>query len=312
MGAILWIDSTGATPGEFRTSIVERLPQGTLFLWSAAPQFLNTFLPRSATDRAAMEGDFTKKKGDMDVPFGALPKALLRALVVDPDAEYRRFLHGLLEPHGFEVHQASNGEEGFIAALARRPWLILTDVNMPGMDGFELCRRVRRHNLIRHTPLVFLSAWDDYGARYHGLKLGAHEYLSKGLPPREVLIRLQLVLKRYSDVGPTLRGAHVEGRIEVIGAAGMLQVCHLGRFSGVCTTRSGMLRIQLRFRDGEIVGANSNTARGAEAVYELLSWDRGHFDLLPSDPGEKRPPLGALDYLVLEGCRRLDERRRAV
>jgi DNA-binding response OmpR family regulator len=245
--------------------------------------------------------------------FEALPRPLLKALVVDGDAGYRQFIRGLLVPHGFEVYEAGDGEEGLRTALNpnRRPWLILTDVNMPGMDGFEFCRRVRRHALLRHTPLVFLSGWDDYWERYHGIKLGADDYLSKQTPARELLIRIQLTLKRYADVGTrTNRGAGMEGGIELIGVPGMLQMCHLGRFTGICEVRSGMQRVQITFRDGQVVAAETNRARGAEAVYELLSWTRGHFEFLPGDPGEGEPLGESFDHLLLEGCRRLDEQRR--
>ena len=83
------------------------------------------------------------------------------------------------------MHEATDGEEGLRVALEHRPWLILTDVRMPGGDGFEFCRRVRSHSLIRQTPLLFLSGWDDYKQRYHGLRLGADDFLSKEtLDPR--------------------------------------------------------------------------------------------------------------------------------
>jgi DNA-binding response OmpR family regulator len=245
--------------------------------------------------------------------FEALPKPLLKALVVDGDEDYRQFIRSLLVPHGFEVYEAGDGEEGLRKALDpnRRPWLILTDVNMPGMDGFEFCRRVRKHALLRHTPLVFLSSWDDYWERYHGLKLGADDYLSKQTPARELLIRIQLTLKRYADVGTrTNRGAGMEGGIELIGVPGMLQMCHLGRFTGVCEVRSGMQRVQITFREGQVVDAEANRARGAEAVYELLSWTRGHFEFLPSDQVEGEPLGESFEHLLLEGCRRLDEQRR--
>ncbi len=250
-------------------------------------------------------------KGTPGPGFEALPRPLLKALVVDGDAGYRQFIRGLLLPHGFEVYEAGDGEEGLRMALNRRPWLILTDVNMPAMDGFEFCRRVRKHSLLRNTPLVFLSSWDDYWERYHGLNLGAADYLSKQTPPRELLIRIQLTLKRYADVGTrTNRGSGMEGGIELIGAPGMLQMCHLGRFSGVCTARSGLERIQVVFRDGEVISAEYGRVTGAGAVYDLLSWTRGHFEFLPGDPGEGKPLAESFDYLLLEGCRRLDEQRR--
>ncbi len=284
------------------------------FTDEALAQLVERALPRrevrasAGPDRRAPSGRAAAVAGP---GFEVLPKPLLKALIVDGSEDYRQFVRGLLLPHGFEVYEAADGEEGLKMALSKRPWLILTDVNIGLIDGFEFCRRVKRHTLLKHTPLVFLSSWDEYWERYHGLKLGADDYLSKQTPARELLIRIQLILKRYSDVGTrTTRGAGMEGGIELIGVPGMLQMCHLGRFSGVCTLRSGAERIRIAFREGEIVSAESSRAQGAEAVYELVTWTSGRFEFLPGDPGEGEPLGQSFDHLLLEGCRRLDEQRR--
>jgi len=147
---------------------------------------------------------------------------------------FRAFLKDVLVRRGFTVHEARDGEEALRVALERRPWLIVTDVNMPRVDGVEFCRRVRSHSLIRHTPLIFLSGWDDYKDRYRGLEAGADEFLSKDTSIRELLIRIQILLKRYSDLGArSWRGPGMEGRVEVVGAPGLLQMCHLGRLTGL-------------------------------------------------------------------------------
>jgi DNA-binding response OmpR family regulator len=189
--------------------------------------------------------------------------------------------------------------------------MIVTEVNLPELDGFELCRRIRSHTLTRHTPIIFHSTWDDYRERYLGLQLGADDYLSKGMGPRELLIRIQLVLKRYADVGThTRHGAGLEGDLKLIGSTGLLQMCHLSRFSGSCTVRKSNRKSQIRFRDGEILSAESGKLEGSEAIFELLAWTEGRFEFLPGDPGEGDPLPEAFDFLLLEGCRRLDEERR--
>ena len=243
--------------------------------------------------------------------FDAVPEVLRTALVVDPEAEFRRSVRDLLVARGFTVHEATSGEEALRLALEKRPWLILSEVTVPGLDGFELCRRVRSHSLLHHTPFVFLSRRDDYRDRYHGLRLGADDYLAKATGSRELLIRIQLLLKRYSEMGArNRRGAGMEGSIEVVGAPGMLQMCHLGRLTGVCTVRTATQAVQLQFRNGDIVAADSDTSQGVDAVYDLLSWSRGHFEFVPGDPQPGEPLGETFDQILLEGCRRLDETRR--
>jgi DNA-binding response OmpR family regulator len=243
--------------------------------------------------------------------FDEIPEVLRRVLIVDDNAVFRGFLRGLLEGQGFTVHEAENGQTGLVLALEKRPWLILTDIRMPGDDGFEFCRKVRSHSLIRQTPLLFLSGWDDYKARYQGLELGADDFVSKETPVRELLIRIQLTLKRYMALGRRGRGTGMEGQIEVIGAPGVLQMCHLTRLTGVLVAEDGTRRMTIRFREGEIVGASGDGLEGANAVYAFLAWEAGSFRFAPGDErGERIGPMSFAE-LVLEGCRRLDEARRA-
>jgi CheY-like chemotaxis protein len=237
---------------------------------------------------------------------------LRTVLIADDNKVFRSFLGDVLARHGFTVYVAADGEEALAVALDKRPWLILADVNMPVVDGFELVRRVRSTTLIGHTPFVFLSGWDDYRDRQRGLQLGADEFLSKQTPVRELLIRVHLLLQRYSDVG--VQGARkpvMEGSIEVVGAAGVLQMWHQGRLSGVCTVRAGTQLFEARFRDGEIVYAGLAEHAGAQAVYGFLSWSRGQFRFVPGQVQSGDPIGETFDQLLLEGCRLLDEKRAA-
>ena len=168
--------------------------------------------------------------------FEEFPPLVRDVLVVDDNSVFRRFVRDLLASRGFTVREATNGEEGLQVALEHRPWLILTDVRMPAGDGFEFCRRVRTHSLIRQTPLLFLSGWDDYKQRYQALKLGADDFLSKESSIRELLVRIQLLMKRYADLGGAqLVGGHAgrdPGHRRPGSAAGLPPVASHGRALG--------------------------------------------------------------------------------
>ena len=255
-------------------------------------------LPASTTDLPRLED---------------IPAVLRSVLVVEDNAIFRTFLRSLLTAQGFTVHEAADGDEGLRLALQHRPWLILTDVRMPGADdGFEFCRKVRSHSLIRQTPLLFLSGWDDYKARYQGLELGADDFVSKQTPARELLIRIQVILKRYVDMGTRGRsGPGMQGELDVVGAPGVLQVCHLSRLTGTLTVKDGARRMAVRFREGEVIGAEGEGRTGEAAIFALLAWEEGTFKFAPGDPGSGSPLGTSFSQLLLEGCRRLDEERRA-
>jgi DNA-binding response OmpR family regulator len=241
--------------------------------------------------------------------FDSFPEAFRNVLVVDDNAFFRRFLRDLLSGQGFTVHEAADGEDGLRVALEKHPWLILTDVRMPGTDGFQFCRNVRAHSLIRQTPLLFLSGWDEHKQRYHGLKLGADDFLSKETSVRELLIRIQLVMKRYADLDEQ-KGAGMQGEISVLGVPAALQVCHLSRLSGVLVAENGARVATIRFRDGEVVGAECDGLEGEYGFFAFIAWEAGTFRFTSGDPGAGDVIGGKFDRLLLDGCRRLDEANR--
>jgi DNA-binding response OmpR family regulator len=123
-------------------------------------------------------------------PFESTPHALRSALVVDPDESQRRALADCLIRHDFTVHEATNAEAALRIAVARRPWLIITEAELADASGLEFCTLVRSHSLLCRTPVVFLSECDDCDSRHQALKAGADDYLVKPAPSRELLVRL--------------------------------------------------------------------------------------------------------------------------
>ena len=252
--------------------------------------------------------------------FNTVPEMLRVALIADEDATFRHLLALPLAAQGFTIYEAQDGAEAWKLARERRPWLILADLGMPEIDGFEFCRRARANSLLRHTPLVFISDSDRYKDRYRALQLGADDFLSKQAPIRELLIRIQLLMTRFSDLESAgreegtapLTGA-LEGQIGVFGAPRVLQILNQGSVTGIFTARAdaeGGDAAVLGFRDGEIISATCQDHSGPAAVYAFLAWDRGRFQFVPRDPGAGAPIAPSVEHLLLEGCRILDESSR--
>ena len=244
-----------------------------------------------------------------------LPELLRSALIVDDSSIFRTYLREVLTRRGFDVVEAADGDEGLRIALQKRPWLILTDVAMPRMNGIDFCRAVRRHALIRHTPLVFLSGWDNFKERYAGMEAGGDDFVSKETPVRELLLRIQVLLNRYAAIGRRDPDAVLEGRLEITGPSALLQMCHLSMLSGTLAVQASGRCIEVRMNRGQVVSAVETSAGAAEisgpdVVYDLLSWTTGHFYFRPGSPSGE--PIGPFTAMLLEGCRRLDERNRAL
>jgi CheY-like chemotaxis protein len=258
---------------------------------------------------------------DEDMPdFNTVPPQFRTALIADEDEAFRKYLAMPLAAQGFTIHEAADGSAAWLLAVQHRPWLILADVSMPEVDGFEFCRRVRSHPLLSHTPLLFISGSDKYKERYRALQIGADDFLSKQMPIRELLMRIQLLLTRYSDLGgdekqagPAEAAGAFQGRIEVFGAPALLQMCAQGGLSGLFTAFAedeGNTAAVLGFREGQIISAAVGTQSGSEAVYAYLAWEKGSFKFTPGEPGQGEPLAQSVEHLLLEGCRLLDESQR--
>ncbi|WP_337098020.1 response regulator transcription factor [Paenibacillus sp. YIM B09110] len=118
-------------------------------------------------------------------------------VVVDDDDKIISLLRRSLAFEGYEVTTASNGAEGLKALLAADPDLLILDVMMPQIDGWEVCRRVREGGST--VPILMLTAKDDINDRVRGLDLGADDYLVKPFALEELLARVRALLRRKSD-----------------------------------------------------------------------------------------------------------------
>ncbi|MCX8067885.1 MAG: response regulator transcription factor [Anaerolineae bacterium] len=116
-----------------------------------------------------------------------------RILVVDDDSEMLTLLRALLEAQGFAVYTASSGEAALHLLPQVAPDLIILDVLMPGLDGKEVCQRIRRQSTV---PILFLTAVDAVESVVDGLSRGADDYLSKPFHPAELVARIRAMLRR--------------------------------------------------------------------------------------------------------------------
>ncbi|MFJ3880252.1 response regulator transcription factor [Streptomyces sp. NPDC090077] len=126
-----------------------------------------------------------------------------RILVVDDDPTVSEVVAGYLQRAGFTVHRAADGPAALEAAARHRPDLVVLDLMLPGMDGLEVCRRLRANGNATHTlPVVMLTARGDEEDRILGLEVGADDYVTKPFSPRELVLRVRSVLRRASTVLP--------------------------------------------------------------------------------------------------------------
>ena len=113
--------------------------------------------------------------------------------MIDDDEKLVSLVREYLKPHGFEVTAAHDGHGGVEAVLSSDPELIILDLMLPGIDGLELCRRIRQSSRV---PILMLTARGDETDRIVGLEMGADDYLPKPFNARELLARIRAILRR--------------------------------------------------------------------------------------------------------------------
>ncbi len=149
---------------------------------------------------------------------------MTRILVIEDDPDIALSLRHKLERDGsFEVETAGDGAAGLRLALDRPPDLVLLDVNLPGMDGFEVCRHLRKEPATASTPVIMLTARIGETDRVAGLELGADDYITKPFSPKEALARVRAVLRR-SERADAILEALADGALRVDVAARRVEV----------------------------------------------------------------------------------------
>ena len=118
-----------------------------------------------------------------------------KIMIVDDDPNVRELVSVLLQNHGFETCEAIDGRDAMQKITNDNPDLVIIDIMMPNMDGFELCRNLRRY--YENMPVLMLTAKGELASKVKGFGLGADDYLTKPFEGDELILRIQALLRRY-------------------------------------------------------------------------------------------------------------------
>ncbi|HYB74670.1 MAG TPA: response regulator [Candidatus Sulfotelmatobacter sp.] len=238
-----------------------------------------------------------------------------RILVVEDELLIARMVQECLAPLYVEVVHVTSGPQALEAVLAHPPDLILLDVVLPGIDGFEVARRIKSDPKTGHLPIIFLTALSQATDKARGFELGADDYITKPFQFEEVQARVRRALQR-AEAARALRAAEagrgIRGRLRDMGLPSLIQFIELERAGGVLSLTRGEERGHIYFDGGRIVNAVLRGTQGEHAVYRLLAWDDGEFELERVHGGTafEGRIAASNQALLLEGLCRRDERAR--
>src|SRR4051795_7977518 len=139
---------------------------------------------------------------------------MARVMVVDDDVTVREVVVTYLRAAGYDVGEAADGESALDDLRGERADLVVLDLMLPGIDGLEVCRRIRAKG--DDVPVIMLTALGSETDRVVGLERGADDYVTKPFSPRELVLRVESVLRRVGErAGGGLRGAVTDGDLVV-------------------------------------------------------------------------------------------------
>jgi uncharacterized protein (TIGR02266 family) len=227
----------------------------------------------------------------------------LRILVADDEPYVVLAVRDVLRELEAEVLDAADGEQALQIARVERPDLVLLDVRMPGLDGFQVAEALKRDPGTADIPVVFFSAMAGTSDKVRGLDL-AEDYLAKPIDAEELKARVRKVLRRSGRQARPL----THGSLAQVPLAGLIRSLESARQTVRLLLARGDEQGEMLFADGAIVQATQGARHGEAAVYHLLTWADGDFTTVRVE-GEAGPPDVARSAraLLAEGQRRLEE-----
>ncbi|MBA3459512.1 MAG: DUF4388 domain-containing protein [Deltaproteobacteria bacterium] len=216
-----------------------------------------------------------------------------------------------LRKAGFTVTPAASVQDALDKLELHAPDLIISETTFTDGDGFELRRRVRAIPDWAEIPFIFLTAEAAIENKIKGLELGVDDYLTKPIYIKEIVTRINILLqKRQRARFEERKDGHTRfaGRVADMPVVDVIQTIEISRKSGVIQFVGERGRqAAIYFRDGRVIDAEAGTLTGEDAVYRLLTWSEGEFEVVFRTVRRREVITTSSQGLLMEGMRRLDE-----
>lgn len=235
-------------------------------------------------------------------------------LMVDDELDNRVMMRYFLESWGYEVELAANGKEALEKVAAQRPVLVLLDLEMPVMDGFETCNALKSDPDTENIPVIMFTGLEATADKVKGIKKGADDYVVKTVDPEEIQARIEMILRRsqrferqpQADSGNG-SGAVLSGSLEDKSFPEAFQLAMAYGQSGTLEINNDGEVAKVYLVDGDVVHAECRDLEGQDAFYELALWNKGQFAYKVGDSTPKRTIEANGQSLLMEATRRMDE-----
>ncbi len=237
----------------------------------------------------------------------------LKILVVDDNPTIMKLVCRSLEKCG-EVITAADGADALMKAIEMKPDLIISDFSMPVMDGRALFEKLRSRKETQNIPFVFLASQREIDERLGAVVDGVEDYFVKPFFVRDLTqharrITSRLLEQQMEKMGAG-RGGAVTGRLSEMSLVDWMTSLEQGRKTCALVLRNGSEQCTLYFTEGQVSHAVFGDSKGDEAVFKVLRWTEGDWELDFSKTSSEKTTTMSTQVLMMEGLRLLDESNR--
>jgi CheY-like chemotaxis protein len=232
----------------------------------------------------------------------------ITVLVVDDNPLIRALMARALKPI-CKVSVAADGADALLQAVDAPPDLIVSDFKMPGLDGRQLYEKLRGREATRNTPFIFVASRGDIEEKLRPL-VTAEDFLPKPFFVAELVRLAKRVVDRLhleKMQGRASRPGVIQGRLEEMGVAELMQSLEMGQKTCRMTVRRGGRSCELFFSAGQCKDAKLGNLEGDPAVFEVVSWNDGEFEIDFGATSERTTTTRSTTGLLMEAARLLDE-----
>jgi len=231
-----------------------------------------------------------------------------RVLIVDDDESCREQVARVMRKRNHQIEIAENGLLALGSVLRDPPDVIITDVQMPVMDGWNFLRVLRARPSVAHIPVIFLTMLAGEEERLKGYKLGVDDYINKPFLFEELDARVARVLSRGGSSAAS-RNA-LRGDLSLVSLASVLQFVEIEKRTGLLLLVSLEEIATLHVREGQVIHVDfgiPSAETGLERLMRVLDWTEGRFELTDAEVSTEDTIEEPISFALLEHARRRDE-----
>lgn len=234
-------------------------------------------------------------------------------LVADSDPKNLQILKENLEVAGFRVATVTNGVQAWELVRKTPPTIVLSEVNLPEMDGLQLLERIQNDAQLAPIPLIFLTNKRELKDRVQSLKMGAKDYLVKPLHVKEVIAHIKMVIARIERQRSNETNSYfkIVGKLEELNVFDLIESFGIERKTGILTiTNQQKLSGEIFFKDGCVINARQGDFKKERAIFQMLPWTTGGFSMVFRDVNVPDEIAVSNLGLLLQGLKRMEHREK--